>query len=784
MLSNLLRLLIVCSFYAEVVANFTTLRDAAVYAAQHEETPPVTKKSWRDPDYTGYLHAITPGVVEGFIKRRLWNWHIVKRPIWTPDDFQHTLQQLIEQRKDIPKNGLLFLKTDPLSKIYVWGDLHAAFHAFVRELEYLEKNGVIDNNFVIQQENTYMVVLGDAISRSAYSMEMLTLVGRLMEKNPEKFFYLAGNHESFGYWRNFGLDNELRIRARYIAWYDKPPLGDLVDRFFETLPKVMYVNIAGDDSNSVLRLSHMGRDEGFDERDLGDFAIGEVPTGITYIAQPEKAKTEHPLNVPVIVRGEARTDVAASTKGLEILDPDRGAISWAVLSASTPIYREFFDFHYDSFVLITLGKQLIQSIITLIARDSRNKDSVFEKLTSFELVSGQSTGHDLEFKEQKKPLEFGSSLSLSHNIRLIGQQIKRGLSTAVLHQNSEGGIEGRPIHITFLDDQYLPLLARKNVETLLSQGVDILITPVGTPTFEAYKDFVQTGTLAVFFPQAAGQTFEGQIPGLINLRASYSEEARALVEYMYNVRGSRLFTFFYQNDSYGLGALEAAHETLKALGITKWIDIPYVRGQIDLRQQATELINSRPDVICLFSTGSITQELLKLVSLQSIAQCSICALSPLNETSFRYLLQQLGLKATFGQAMPDPARSDMPLVKEYRATMDRLGFGYDTISLQGFVSGALFIDLLQKANGDFSKKHLLSLAEQLVDFNFKGFEFSFNPATRSLAKYVWIEPADGEHWIQVPIVRPAESSPQPAPAFPIALTNKTDEVLQNSVPVQ
>lgn len=734
-----------------VYATFDTLGNLVAYAEKNTETPSLTYNDWRDPDYTDFLYAQTPGFFQ-----KLWQ-RFTGKPLWSAEEFKDAIIRGTQRRARVPQGSLVFLKVPAGSKLYIWGDLHGAFHSLVRELAYLEKQGVINHNLEIVQKNAYFFFVGDAINRSAYTMETLTVLARLLEKNPEHVFYLKGTHESFGYWQNFSLDRELRIRAAHIATQeisaDISPLQTEVNAFLATLPLAAYVMISGDEGE-VLRISHKDREEsGIDEDHFGAIDGVSINDGVTIVPFPEKAPSEKPLNVAAIVRGEARTETIKGAAGLDQLDPERGTTMWSTLSASTPLYREYFKFYADAFSCVTLGNTLEESTIALVTRDVREA-SDFVTTKTFELVSGQLVTDVSRNKEKKKTLIFGSTLSLTHNVRLLGQRVKRGISAVLNEQNSEGGVDGHPLRVTFLNDEYIPRQARKNIEFFLKRGIDTIIIPVGTPTFEAYSDLVKDFRVGVFFPQGGGSIFQNaEFKGLINLRASLADEARALVKYMYEEHESRVFTFFYQNDSYGRGALEEAHAALKELGIEKWTDVAYMRGQLVLNDQAKAIMDSRPDTIMFFSTGAVTQELLRIIPLQRIVGSELCVLSPLNESSFRAFVKSIGLKLTYGQVMPDPRRSELEIVREYRKAMDTAGFGYDTPSLEGYVAGALFIELLKRAAGNFSKEHIMSLAEQLVDTNFKGLELSFDSATRSLAKYVWIEPVDGAEWIQVPIAR-------------------------------
>jgi branched-chain amino acid transport system substrate-binding protein len=191
------------------------------------------------------------------------------------------------------------------------------------------------------------------------------------------------------------------------------------------------------------------------------------------------------------------------------------------------------------------------------------------------------------------PLNIGMSAPISGPQAALGTEMKRGIDLAFDEANAAGGIHGRPLQLSFLDDQYDPTQAEANARKLTGAtmesgvaphcpttnnpvvagasiissaaldraptGVLAMIGNVGTPTMlRAAPVAIETKTL--FFAPFTGAAFvlrDGSAMAcskyIFNVRASYANEERATIEYFHalNVPDATHVVSFDQNDSFG-----------------------------------------------------------------------------------------------------------------------------------------------------------------------------------------------------------------------------------------
>jgi branched-chain amino acid transport system substrate-binding protein len=199
-----------------------------------------------------------------------------------------------------------------------------------------------------------------------------------------------------------------------------------------------------------------------------------------------------------------------------------------------------------------------------IARDARSQ-RIVQPANSLPIVIGVSN------------VQSGPSNELGHKL-VLGSQSYFHLV------NSGGGIHGRSITILLKDDGYEPDPAVKNTYELIQDDkVFFLFDYVGTatltrtlPLLRYYKtdNIVNVAPLTGADPQRLPPYDQFEF----NIRASYHEEARALVRYFYS-KGYRRIGIFTQADSYGKSGELGVSDALATFNLAAATVVTYRRNQ-------------------------------------------------------------------------------------------------------------------------------------------------------------------------------------------------------------
>ena len=728
--------------------SFLTLSDFNRFSRDFSENISSENDNLTDPSYERYHRALSPSAWRSI--RELLG--LDPAPLVSEKYLKELLETVVSQRKRRVnlEEHLMSLKIPDAAHVIVWGDIKGAIHSWIRCLEDLKQRGVIDDTLKIIKPEYYFCILGNVLDGSPYLLETMVLAITLLLKNPDRVFYLKGDfNEGRDAWLYSGLSRELVIRAPRIM-----ENSNLIAGFLDSLPLALYVT-AEDSANEVIRFSHTGTgDERIDVENMGNFflhASGEKLRRFFH-KTTAKTRTENPIFVRALVKGDPGKETARlASKGLDLLEPDRGATAWLVRSCPTPVQQVFSQFFYDAYVDVAVGKTLDVSTIALYNRDVRIANSPFSRAALYNIVSGQ------ELEEMpsntgaaKDAIKIGSTMSLTRGVAAMGERTKRGMSVAIHEVNKAGGINGALIRPYVLDDEYTPRLARQNIEQLVfKKNITADLLPIGSPTLESYLDLVQQNKVFVFFPVTGGPQFrDPAFKSMIHYRPSYEAEARALMEYFFDEYKARRFAFFYQDDGYGRGPLMAAHDFLASRGVTQWLDVPYNRTDVSFKDKAQTIRDYQPDAIALFSTGNQTRELIRQIGVDTLVNKRLFGLSFLAEETFKRFVRQRGLPIVFAQVVPSPSTSKIPLVEEYRAAMDAQELPYDSFSLEGYIGTRIYIDALKNISDVQKPDEAIRYLETLKNYDFKGIKLSFDAEKRRLSNTLWLELSEGD-WKEV-----------------------------------
>ena len=169
-------------------------------------------------------------------------------------------------------------------------------------------------------------------------------------------------------------------------------------------------------------------------------------------------------------------------------------------------------------------------------------------------------------------IRLGMSADFSASARALSIELYRGAMAYLLPLNNAGGVKGRRVVIKAYDDRYEPDLAIRNTLKLMDEDdVFALFSYVGTPTMNRTLPLLQMHhdkNFLLLFPFTGADT--NRLPPYdqlsFNLRASYDQEMKGLIDHFVAVNRTRI-AVFYQADAYGRAGWGGLREALNEHGL-------------------------------------------------------------------------------------------------------------------------------------------------------------------------------------------------------------------------
>jgi len=242
----------------------------------------------------------------------------------------------------------------------------------------------------------------------------------------------------------------------------------------------------------------------------------------------------------------------------------------------------------------------------LAACSSSNSSSSAASTTSSGSASAPASG------SSSAPITIGASLSLTGDFSTDGQAFQKGYNLWVKDVNAAGGILGRQVKLTVLDDKSDPNQVVTNYQTLInSDHVDLTFGPfssllTGPASAVAARNgyaFVEGagGAPSVFDTpsnQADHNTFDVSLP--------VAEELMPFVSYIQSLGPAKDKTltaaFPSADDPFASPPVQLAEAKLKALGVQVVYSKVFPEESSSYKPQADNVAAKKPDIVVLGST--------------------------------------------------------------------------------------------------------------------------------------------------------------------------------------
>ena len=352
-------------------------------------------------------------------------------------------------------------------------------------------------------------------------------------------------------------------------------------------------------------------------------------------------------------------------------------------------------------------------------------------------------------------IRLGMSADFSASARALSIELYRGAMAYLLPLNNAGGVNGRRVVVKPYDDQYEPDLAIRNTLKLMDEDdVFALFSYVGTPTMNRALPLLQRHQdkhFLLLFPFTGADT--NRIPPYdqlsFNLRASYDQEMKGLVDHFVAVNRTRV-AVFYQADAYGRAGWGGLRRALNEHGLEIAGEATYRRGSPfdqSYDRQVAIMQRLQPDAVVCVGTYPACAGFVRDMRDRDV-DCPVATLSFVGGEAMLKLLsaaeqeskKDYTSRLVSSQVVPSYNDDSVPAVREYREAMDRyrdaimppdsllyphgktaereyapLQYGF--ISLEGYLNAKLFTAILQRMGANPRRADLAATVLAMGDFD-------------------------------------------------------------------
>ncbi len=138
--------------------------------------------------------------------------------------------------------------------------------------------------------------------------------------------------------------------------------------------------------------------------------------------------------------------------------------------------------------------------------------------------------------------------------------------------------------------------------------------------------------------------------------------------------------FFYQNDAFGEACMQGVRDYLGKTKAQDLLTVSYSSSDVDFTKQVEQVKQWNADYIALFATPYAATQFLKQLGDSFVRKTTFFGVSDLGGITFQKMIKTKGIGIIISHVVPDPEKSLIPLVQEYRDRAKNAGVGLDTFS--------------------------------------------------------------------------------------------------------
>ena len=290
--------------------------------------------------------------------------------------------------------------------------------------------------------------------------------------------------------------------------------------------------------------------------------------------------------------------------------------------------------------------------------------------------------------------------------------------------NDEGGINGRKVTFTLLDNAFSPPKALEQTRKLVEDiGVFAEVGTVGTTPNVAVQKYLNDKKVPHLFISAGGRRFSDpkNFPYTIPLYPAFEMEGAVLGRYVLQTRPTAKIGVLYQNDDFGRDFLRGLKTTLGEKATMIVAEVPHEITDPTIDSQLLKLNAAGVDTLFEFTTPKFAAQAIRKAHeigwkpLQLLASPASSIEATLKPAGFE-AAKDVVVTTQFSKQVGDPTWDNDKDMNDYKAFMKKYVSGdspSDFIALSGYIIAHGIELALRRCGNDLTRENFVKQATSL-----------------------------------------------------------------------
>ncbi len=356
-------------------------------------------------------------------------------------------------------------------------------------------------------------------------------------------------------------------------------------------------------------------------------------------------------------------------------------------------------------------------------------------------------------------IKIGSTTALSGPVSALGVQ---GLALAAFFRqvNERGGVAGRKIDFTLLDDGFSPPKTVEQTRRLVEQdGVAFMLNMLGTPTNTAVVRYLNQKKVPHLFLSVNADKwgYFKEHPWTIGFAPSGRIEAQIYTKHILATQPEARVGVLHQNDDNGKDFLNGVRDVLAGTFDRRAVVASYEVTDPTVDSQLISLQAGKVDALVLGVTPKFAAQAIHRLADMNWKPLVTMANS---STSIAGVIQPAGpqnavgvVSSTYIKDPNDPAWKDDQGMKDFRAFMAKYMHDADAGNwyyLYGYMVGQVTLQVLYQCGEDLSRENIMRQATNLQNLMLPvllpGILVNTSPTNYHPIRQMQLQKWDGTSW--------------------------------------
>jgi branched-chain amino acid transport system substrate-binding protein len=340
---------------------------------------------------------------------------------------------------------------------------------------------------------------------------------------------------------------------------------------------------------------------------------------------------------------------------------------------------------------------------------------------SFVILSGTALAADA--------IQVGRSLALTGALMSYGEAKRDGGDAYIEKINRAGGINGRKIELTTLDDAYDAKKVVANIRSIAAEKRPAAFLGLfGVPTVAAALPVIEELRIPTVGLTSGSPALRTPVKRYVfPVRASYADEAAYIVRHIKTLSFAKV-AIIHQDNAFGELARDTLVKAFAAADIKTSIDVKIASNGSDAEAAVAAAAASKPEAIFLAMLSGPAGASMRAIKKRGLAGMSLYTFSTVDAS---VLTKELGKDASglgISQIVPLPTSIQSKVAKEYMEALKDLGRGTPSFyGLEAFIEAKVLVAGLRRAGKDASDPEALTRAlEALGEYDAGGFIVNYS----------------------------------------------------------